>query len=140
MPSTMIPNFIEHRSFVNNLLIVLLTSCLLVLSAWVSLPLGFTPVPISFTAQLVLLFAAFLGKRGAYATWIYLAQGAMGLPVFANGGCGIAYLLGPTGGYLIGFALAAYVVAVFSEKVEKTPSKIFGILLFGNSLICHNLA
>jgi len=111
-------------------------SILLSLSAWISIPLPFTPVPISFTAQLVLLLSVLLGKRGAYATALYVAQGAMGLPVFANGGATLAYLMGPTGGFLIGFVISSYVVGSLAEKIQdKTPVKIFSLMLFGNALI-----
>ncbi|NGX46664.1 MAG: Biotin transporter BioY [Chlamydiae bacterium] len=119
-----------------DLFIVLGASILLALSAWISIRLPFTPVPISFTAQLVLLLSVFLGRRGAYATALYVVQGAVGLPVFANGGCGLAYMMGPTGGYLIGFIIAAYAVGTLVEKVhEKTPIKIFSLMIFGNALI-----
>jgi len=127
---------VKDQSFLRNLFIVLATSVLFSLSAWISIPLPFTPVPISFTAQIILLFSLLLGKRGAYATVAYLAQGAMGLPVFANGAGGIGYFFGPTGGYLIGFAIASFVVGLFSERMkEKSPSKVFGLMLAGNALI-----
>lgn len=127
---------VKDQSLFKNIFIVLAASILFGLAASISIPLPFTPVPISFTAQLILLFSVLLGKRGAYATFAYLAQGAMGLPVFANGGCGITYLLGPTGGYLIGFAVASYVVALFSERLkERSPTKVFGLMLLGNALI-----
>ncbi len=126
----------KTQDILKSVLIVLGVSGLLSLSAWVSIPLPFSPVPVSFTAQLVLLFAALLGRKGAYATCAYVAQGAMGLPVFAGGGFGIAYLLGPTGGYLIGFVIASYVVGVLSEQMkEKSAAKMFGIMLMGNALI-----
>ncbi|NGX58917.1 MAG: Biotin transporter BioY [Chlamydiae bacterium] len=119
-----------------DLFIVLGVSMILALAAWVSIRLPFTPIPICFTAQLVLFFAVFLGKRGAYATALYVAQGAMGLPVFSNGGCGLTYMMGPTGGYIIGFLIATYAVGTLVEKLEeKTPAKIFALLLFGNALI-----
>ncbi|MBS0630041.1 MAG: biotin transporter BioY [Verrucomicrobia bacterium] len=128
-------SLVKDQSFLRNLFIVLATSAVFGLVASISIPLPFTPVPISFTAQLILLFSVLLGKRGAYATFAYLAQGAIGLPVFANGASGIGCFLGPTGGYLIGFAVASYVVAVFSERMrEKSASKTFGLMLVGNVL------
>jgi biotin transport system substrate-specific component len=124
------------RTRIHNLVLVLGASILLAISAWISIPLPFTPVPISFTAQLVLLLSVLMGKRGAYATGLYLAQGALGLPVFANGGCTLAYFMGPTGGYLIGFLVASYLVGSLSEKLQnRTPAKIFGIMLLGNLCI-----
>ena len=122
---------IKTRDF----LIVVGASILLTRSAQFSIRLPFTPVPISFTVPLVLMVCVLFGKRGAYATALYVLEGALGLPVFANGGCGFAYLLGPTGGYLMGWVITSYVVACLSEQMqEKTPAKIFGIMLFGNAL------
>lgn len=119
-----------------SLLLVLGVSVLFALSAWIAIRLPFTPVPISFTCQLILLASLLLGRRGAYATLAYLAQGAIGLPVFSNGGCGIAYLLGPTGGYLLGWAVAALLVGILSERMaHKTPLNAFALMLAGNALI-----
>lgn len=119
-----------------HLMVVLGTSVLFALSSWISIRLPFTPVPISFTCQLILLSSLLLGKRGAYATLAYLGQGAAGLPVFANGGAGIGYLLGPTGGYLIGFLVASFFVATFSEKIkERSCGKLFTLMFLGNLVV-----
>jgi len=81
---------------------------LVALGARISLPLW--PVPVTLQVPFVLLAGAFLGARaGAGSMATYLAAGALGLPVFAAGG-GLGYFLGPTGGYLAGFVLAAAVV------------------------------
>lgn len=128
-------SLVQDQSFLRNLFIVLATSVLFGLVAWISIPLPFSPIPIAFTGQLILLSSVLLGKRGAYATFAYLAQGAMGLPVFSNGTSGIGCFLGPKGGYLIGFAVASYVVAIFSERIkERSSSKTFGLMLIGNAL------
>lgn len=133
---TAVQNFSLPTSRIRDFLIVVGASLLLALSSLISIRLPFSPIPISLTAQLVLLLSLTLGKRGAYATTLYFAQGAMGLPFFANGGGGIAYLIGPTGGYLLGFVVAAHVVAHFAEKTKgKTPLRTFSLLLLGNSLI-----
>ncbi len=104
-------------AFVYNLFWVLAGSGLLALSAQFTIYLGFTPVPINLQTLAVFLIGATLGsKRGSLAVLAYLAEGAMGLPVFSNGGGSLAYLLGPTGGYLIAFVPAAYLVGVLLEK------------------------
>jgi len=78
------------------------------LSAKLSLPLPGTPVPFTFQPLLVLLSGVLLGGRlGALSQVLYLAAGASGLPVFVMGG-GLAYLLGPTGGYLMAYPFAAF--------------------------------
>ena len=62
----------------------------------------------------VVLLGFFLGKYTAAATVLaYLAEGSLGLPIFASGGLGLAHLIGPTGGYLLAFVLAAYFSALF---------------------------
>jgi biotin transport system substrate-specific component len=76
------------------------------------------PVPYTLQTMFVLLAGAFLGKRnGAISQILYIAVGAIGLPVFAAGGAiGIARLIGPTGGYLLAFPIAAFVVGYLIEN------------------------
>jgi len=85
-------------------------SLLVALSARVTLPLPMTPVPLTLQNFAVLLVGLLLGsRRGAAALALYVAEGAMGLPVFnPTGPGGLAQLLGPTGGYLIAYPLAAW--------------------------------
>jgi len=77
------------------------------------------PVPFTLQTLMVLLAGSVLGaKNGAYSQLVYLAVGAIGLPVFAQTGdtFGIARLFGPTGGYLLSFPIAAYLVGYLVEK------------------------
>ncbi len=85
-------------------------ACLTWAGARISVPLPFTPVPGTLQVLPVLLAGALLGARaGAASQALYLLSGVAGLPVFALAGAGPGYMLGPTGGYLIGFVGAAYV-------------------------------
>ena len=98
------------------ILIVLLSSWLLAISAQVSINLPFSPVPVTAQTLLILVMGYLLGKnRGSAAVLAYLVQGAAGLPFFANGRSGISALVGPTGGYLFGFLAAVYIVGLLSE-------------------------
>ncbi len=85
--------------------------------AWFKIPLPFTPVPITLQTLVVLLSGAMLGSYyGALSMIIYLAVGAIGLPVFAGGASGIGVLLGPTGGYLVSYPIASFVIGKMLEK------------------------
>lgn len=94
---------------------ILLGSWLIAVLAQVRVPIG--PVPITGQTLGVLLVGALLGSRqGPLSVTIYLGQGFIGLPVFTGGTTGLARLTGPTGGYLIGFVVAALVVGWLSER------------------------
>lgn len=93
--------------------VVLGGNALLALCAHLALPLWFTPVPLTVQPFAVLLLGLLLAPRMAAATLCaYLAEGAMGLPVFAPAPTsGLAHLLGPTGGYLMAYPIAALVIS-----------------------------
>jgi biotin transport system substrate-specific component len=92
-------------------------SLLIALSAQLQVPLPFSPVPLTGQTFTVLLLAALYGpKRGPATIVTYLTLGAIGLPVFAGGTFGVARLVGPTAGYLVGFVAAAFVVGFLSER------------------------
>ncbi|MFO7447262.1 MAG: biotin transporter BioY [Ignavibacteriaceae bacterium] len=102
--------------------------------AQISVPVK--PVPFTLQTMMVVLAGAFLGsKNGAYSQLVYLTMGAIGLPVFApDGVMGFARLLGPTGGYLLAFPLAAYITGYFIEKNKSYINVVFSMFV-GNVLI-----
>jgi biotin transport system substrate-specific component len=92
-------------------------SIVVAFAAQAAIPLPFTPVPITLQPFAVLLVGAALGaRRGALALVAYLLEGAIGMPVFAAGAAGVGSILGPSGGYLIGFIPAAFVTGWFAER------------------------
>lgn len=92
-----------------------LMAALTAAGAYIAIPFG--PVPIVLQNLFILLAGLLLGGRWALiSVGVYLLAGAIGLPVFAGGTGGVGKLVGPTGGYLLGFAAAAYLVGVISEK------------------------
>src|SRR5262245_16069639 len=99
---------------------VLFVTVLTIVAAQISLPVPFTPVPFTFQPMVVLLGAAALGARlGAASQILYLTLGLAGLPVFAASPVlpqGIARLLGPTGGYLMAYPVAAFVTGALAER------------------------
>ncbi len=105
----------QHRSLLLDAVLVVVFSAFVALTAQVSLPL--LPVPLTLQTLGVLFTGAVLGsKRGTLALLLYVAEGAIGLPVFAGGLSGIGVLIGPTGGYLVGFIVAAGVVGLLAER------------------------
>lgn len=96
----------------------------------VKIPLGFTPVPITLQTLMVLLSGAVLGARyGALSQALYLLVGALGLPVFAGGGSGFGAILGPTGGYLLSYPLAAATVGFMKDWKDKRAGMVAMCLL-----------
>ena len=97
-------------------------------SAQIAIPVQ--PVPFTLQTMIVLLAGAFLGaKNGAYSQLLYIFLGAVGLPIFAGGTMGFAKLIGPTGGYLLAFPIAAYLVGYFTEKSQKYFAVVFSMFL-----------
>lgn len=106
-----------EAAVVRDAVLILGGSLLVALCAQISIPLWFTPVPITGQTLGVLLVGAALGsRRGALAIVAYLVEGGAGLPFFAGGGSGWGAFVGPTGGYLLGFVVAAYVTGFFCER------------------------
>ncbi len=97
--------------------LVVAGSLVVAFAAQVAVPLPFTPVPVTGQPFAVLFVGALLGaRRGALALVTYLAEGALGAPVFAGGALGVAALAGPTGGYLVGFVPAAWATGALAER------------------------
>ena len=102
-------------AFLRGAALALLGTLVLVVSAKVQVP--FYPVPMTLQTLAVLTLGALFGARLATATVaLYLGEGLIGLPVFAGAAAGPAYLVGPTGGYLVGFLLAAALVGALAER------------------------
>src|SRR6202142_1458332 len=108
--------------------IVIGASLFVALCARVTLPLPFTPVPLSLQNFGVLLVGLSLGsRRGFAALALYLAEGLMGMPVFSpTGPGGIAQLLGPTGGFLLAYPFVAGIAGwIFEEKSVENGKRSF---------------
>jgi biotin transport system substrate-specific component len=114
--------------------LVLLGTVLLAISAHVQVP--FWPVKMSMQSFMVLALAASYGSRlGTATVVVYLIEGAIGLPVFQNGG-GLTSFSGPTAGYLAGFVLATWVVGSLSERgAVRSALAATGVFLVGDAII-----
>lgn len=107
------------------------------LLAQVSVRLPFTPVPITLQTLSVLLVGTALGaRRGALALAFYVLLGSVGLPVFAGGTGGLTRLVGPTGGYLLGFVVAAWLAGWLAERrFDRTPGRSLFTMVLANLMI-----
>ena len=95
-----------------------LLAALTAAGAYLSIPIG--PVPIILQNMFVLLSGLLLGSRwGLASVGVYILAGACGLPVFAGGLGGISRIAGPTGGYLLGYLPAVYVIGLITEKIKQ---------------------
>lgn len=113
LAQTLWPTAGESR-WLRGVVLAVVGSLLLTLSAKIQVP--FWPVPMTMQTFAVLVIGMAFGWRLGTATIaLYLGQGALGIPVFA-GGAGLAYMLSTTGGYLIGFLVAAALVGVLAER------------------------
>jgi len=116
---------------------VVVASLFVALCAQAEIRLPFTMVPISGGTLAVLYTGALLGsRRGAAAVALYLLEGSAGLPVFSGGAAGFVHLLGPTGGYLLGFPAGAFVAGLLAERGwDRTPARAFATMLIGSAPI-----
>ncbi len=120
-----------------DVLLIFTGSLLVAAMAQVRIPLPFTPVPITGQTFAVLLIGAALGsRRGAASLLLYLVEGALGLPVFSGGAAGFAALAGPTGGYLLGFVCAAFLVGLLAERgMDRHFISALPVFLAGEAVI-----
>lgn len=118
-------------------LLVVAFSLLTAASAWVSIPLPFTKVPITGQTFAVLLTGALLGPRlGAAAMLLYLAEGSAGLPFFHAGAAGVGVIAGPTGGYLLSYPFAAFLTGWLAERGwDRRPATMLLAMLLGSLVI-----
>ncbi len=116
-----------ERSPVKSLLSILLFTGLICLGAQIRIPMG--DVPIVMTSLIIYTGSLIFGANISFsATLLYLLIGSLGLPVFSGGSAGYQHLTGPTGGYLIGFALAAFAIGKISVKQKKLKFDILALL------------
>ena len=122
------------RTITSDFTLVLAGSLLIALCAKIKIPM--LPIPITMQTFAVLIVACLFGsRRGTLTVLVYLSEGALGLPVFAQQ-AGLLAFVGPTGGYLVGFVFAAFLVGFLAENGwdRKPPTTILA-MIFGNLMI-----
>ncbi len=138
-----------NRSRVRDVVAIVGFALFTALAAQISIPLGFTPVPITGQTFAVLLAGGVLGaNRGALSMGLYVALGAIGLPFYADGDGGWTIATGATAGYLVGFIVAAFVVGKMAEHGQdrklstSLPAFLAGSLIiyaFGAAWLAYDL-
>lgn len=132
MPTLLARSFPRVDRRVRDVLLVVGGSLFVAALAQVKIALPFTPVPLTGQTLAVLVVGAALGaRRGAASLLVYLLAGLAGLPVFHGGTSGTAVVLGPTGGYLIGFVAAAYLIGSLSARGldRRIPTALLAFLV-----------
>ena len=126
--------FAARPSLTRDAALVVLGSVLLAISAKVQVP--FWPVPMTMQTFIVLMLGAHAGLRVAAPTVaLYLIEGAVGLPVFSTG-AGLAFMAGPTGGYLAGFLLSVLFISIaFDRGLHRNFVATALIIVLGDALI-----
>lgn len=135
---TIWPTHAHTNPLLRGVFLAFVGTLLLTLAAKIQVP--FWPVPMTMGTLVILMLGMAYGPRLAFATlMLYMAQGAIGLPVFAGTpekGIGIAYMMGGTGGYLLGYIVAAVSVGWLAEKGwDRTMLGTTLAMLIGNALI-----
>jgi biotin transport system substrate-specific component len=121
-----------------NVLLALVGTLALTVAAKTQIP--FWPIPMTMQTFVVLVIGMAYGSRlGVVTVALYLFEGALGLPVFAGTpekGIGLAYMMGPTGGYLLGFVVAAWACGCMAERgFDRSPLKSLVAMSVGHALI-----
>jgi len=113
-----------------------LFAALTAVGAFIRIPLPLSPVPITLQVFFVLLAGLVLGARwGGTSMVVYVMLGVIGLPVFSGGSSGPGILLGPTGGYIIGFIAGAFVTGLIYNKANDSKTATIGAMIGGLAVI-----
>lgn len=125
------------QSQIYDIALIIAGSLFIALFSRISIPVGFSPVPITGQTFAVLLVGGVLGStRGTLAVLAYLTEGLAGLPVGAGGAFGVLWLLGPTGGYLLGFLAAAFITGWLAERGwDRSPGRTMLAMTLGTIAI-----
>jgi biotin transport system substrate-specific component len=128
---------LPRSGLVTDVLLVLAGTGFVALAAQVSFELPFTPVPLTGQTFAVVLVGAALGALlGLASLGLYLFVGALGAPVYSEGSHGWDVLTGPTGGYIVGFVIAAFLIGALAQRRwDRRFSSAVAAMLTGNVVI-----
>ena len=114
-------------------------AALMAVCSFITIPLGFTPIPVNLATLGVFLTGGILGKKyGSISLIVYILLGAVGVPVFAGFKGGLGVLAGPTGGYIIGYLAAAFLTGLLVEIVFTKTGAVAGKNNGGKNAVSEN--
>jgi biotin transport system substrate-specific component len=125
---------------IRNMILAALFAALLAISGQIAIPIG--PVPITLQTMMVLLVGAILGSRwGTISVFVWILLAAVGAPVLSGGTGGIGILFGPTGGYIFGFLITAFLVGLTIERLGRNKQvawwQLLLVFLIGSVVIIN---
>jgi len=106
----------------------------MICGAHIRIPLPFSPVPLTLQTGVLFVSLPLLKRKASFVQLIYIVLGVVGMPFFSRGGSGLLYLLGPTGGYLVGFLIVALVFPRFMDT-KKSFLAFIGLFTAANVVI-----
>lgn len=126
-----------NREKIKSMTFTALTAALLCVVGPLTIPLPFSPVPITFANLIIYICTITVGmKRGTAAVLLYILIGAVGLPVFSRFTSGIGIVLGPTGGYIIGYIFIALITGLFVKLFKgKVYMYVLGMII--GTAVCY---
>lgn len=137
-PSVVVWGASPSTSWIRNFFLVCAAAFLIILSGRIVIPLFFTPIPIALPSHVCLLMGALLGRRlGSLSVALVLLLGALDFPVFAQGLGGFSVLLGPRGGYLIGYLMATWVTGYLIERKQLSSPRLKTIAMGVGNLVIY---
>ena len=126
----------KHMSTAQMTVTALMTAITCILAP-MALPIPISPVPISLTNLVIFFMAYILGMKLSVASYVlYLLLGTVGLPVFSGFSGGVGKLLGPTGGYLIGYLPLAFLVGLLTDHFPERKS-IYPLSMIAGTFFCY---
>ena len=131
-----VPLRLRQKSLALHILTVVAATAFLAACSWIAIPM--VPVPVTMQTFGVTIVGAVFGWRlGAVAVLAWLLEAAVGMPVLTHGASGLAYMAGPTGGYLLAFPIVAALVGWFAERgvTARSIALSFALMLVANLLI-----
>ncbi|HPD57344.1 MAG TPA: biotin transporter BioY [Smithellaceae bacterium] len=129
---------LQEKKPIRGIIYASLFGALTAVGAYIIIPLP--PVPITAQTFFLNVAAAVLGgPLGAASQFIYIMLGVLGMPVFAGGKSGLGVLFGPTGGYLIGFILGAFVIGFLASQKKEAGIWWYGFSMLAGMVIIYLL-